>query len=340
MHQGNAQMGSHVAVMCVAEPERSAFFPPEMMRRLKSLCDLRIVDREGLDEHDRFAAVMKDASVAITSWGFPAWTADRLAAAPRLGLVMHSGASVRFFATAALWESDVRVSQAGDAMAPAVAEISLAFTLALLRRLPSLDHALRTGASWDRARGARRGSEISGSTIGVVGASRTGRSYIEKCRALGADIRIYDPYLDAGDPLAAFAVPFEDLLAMSDAVALHAPSTPETAGMLGREQLALMRDDGLLVNTARSALVDMNALYDEAASGRIDVALDVYDIEPLPQQDRWRALPNVLLTPHLGGATAQSRRRAGEIVLSEIDRFLSGKPLVHEVDPVGLETRG
>jgi phosphoglycerate dehydrogenase-like enzyme len=329
-----------VALACVAEPERSAFFPEDTLQRLESICDVRLVEGEAINTDRGFALAMEDVRIAITSWSFPRLTTQRLAVAPRLGLVMHTGSSVKFLVSDAFWGSGIKISQAGDAMSSAVAELSLAFTLALLRRLPSLDHALHDGADWSGARSARRGLEIAGARVGVIGASRTGRSYVEKCRALGADVIVYDPYLSTSDPLAERAVSLDELLRSSDVVAIHAPSTDETRGLLSRDRLALVRDGAVIVNSARAALVDMDALYDEAASGRIDVALDVFDVEPLPQRDRWRSLPNVLLTPHLGGASVQSRRRGGQIVVSEVERFLNGQPLEHEVHRTALERIG
>ncbi|WP_205740637.1 hydroxyacid dehydrogenase [Haloactinopolyspora alba] len=328
------------AVLCVAEPERGAFFPASTLQRLEARCDVRIVDRQVLDSAHGFAQSFDGVQIAITSWGFPSLSAERLVLAPQLRLVTHTGSSVKFLVTDEFWTSGVRISQAGAAMAASVAELSLAFTLALLRRIPEQDHALHDGSEWQVARTARRGVEIAGARVGVVGASRTGRSYVERCQALGADVLVHDPYLRHDDPLSDRSATLESLLASCDVVAIHAPLTEESKGMLGRGQLASIRDGGVVVNTARSPLVDMDALYDEAASGRLDVALDVFDVEPLPPDDRWRALPNVLLTPHLGGASVQSRLRAGQIVVSEIERFISGRALEHEVHRPALERIG
>lgn len=327
-----------VAVLCTEPPEHSAFFPPATLQRLEELCEVRLASPDsGIDG---FAEALAGVHIAITSWRFPPLSEERLAAAPELRFVMHTGSSVKFLVTDEFWRRGLRISQAGAAMAPAVAELSLAFTLAMLRRLPRLDHALRDGADWYAARSAPRGHEVAGSRIGVVGASRTGRRFVELCLALGADVRVYDPYVEPSDPLESRRLPLDELLAWSDVVTVHAPATEETRGLLSRKRLALLRDGAAVVNTARSSLVDVDALYDEAASGRLDVATDVYETEPLPSEDRWRRLPNVLLTPHLGGATAQSRRRAGEIVVSEIERFIADKPLEHEIVPSSLGRLG
>lgn len=283
---------------------------------------------------------LTDVEIAVVAWGFPQLNAERLAALPRLRLVVNAASSVKALVDDEFWDAGIPVSQSGAAMAPAVAELSLAMTLAMLRRLHRMDHALRGGQEWDRARAIDRAREIKGSRIGVVAASRTGREYIELCTRLGADVRVHDPYLADTDPLHERAAGLDELFAECDVIALHAPATPETEGLIQRAHIQAMPHGALLVNTARSTLVDMDALYDAAAAGRIDVALDVYDDEPLPVEDRWRSLPNVLLSGHVGGATRDSRARAGRIVLDEIRRFLAGEPLQHRVTREDLERMG
>ncbi|WP_460653710.1 hydroxyacid dehydrogenase [Kribbella endophytica] len=324
-------------VVCVPQPESDAFFPPSTRAALEELASVEWREPSDVAAESDFAAVLGTADAVVTGWGFPRLDARRLALAPRLQLVMHSASSLRALVSEDFWRTGIPVSQAGAAMSSAVAELSLTFTLALLRRVHRLDNALRSGADWATARSVPRAQEIAGARIGVVGASRTGRRYVELCQALGAEIAIYDPYVEVGDPLAAAVTTLPELLAVSDVVAIHAPATDETHGLIGAEQLRLIRDGGLIVNTARPSILDLDALYVEVAAGRLDAALDVFDAEPLPVDDRWRALPNVLLTPHLGGATAQSRRRAGEIVVAEIRRHLAGEPLQYAVSQAESE---
>ncbi|WP_327172887.1 hydroxyacid dehydrogenase [Streptomyces sp. NBC_01336] len=327
-------------LLSVPAAEAGAFFPPDTRRALAALGEVREIEPKELMTTESFRAGAEGVQVLVTAWGFPRLDAARLAAAPDLRFVMHAASSLHALVGDDFWATGIPVSQAGAAMAPAVAELSLTFTLSLLRRTHRLDHALRSGASWQAAREVERAREIGGAVIGVVGASRTGRRYIEACRALGADVMVYDPYVAETDPLGPFCVTLPELLASSDVVALHAPATDETRGLIGAAEIAAIRDGGLFVNTARPSIVDMDALYDAVASGRIDAALDVFDAEPLPGGDRWRALPNVLLTPHLAGATADSRRRAGRIVVDEVRRHLRGEPLVHTLSRADLERMG
>lgn len=222
-------------------------------------------------------------------------------------------------------------------MSPAVAELSLVFTLSLLRRVPAFDHALRAGEDWETARLSRVRREIAGARITVVGASRTGRAYIQAVQALGASVRVADPYVKDNDPLSEVTGDLHALLPSTDVLAIHAPALPETDGLVDERALDLLPHGAIVVNTARSSIVDMDALFDRVADGRLDVGLDVFDDEPLPADDRWRGLPNAVITPHIAGATANSRARAGTIVTDEIRRFLTGQPLRHRVTAETME---
>ncbi|MEV6108022.1 hydroxyacid dehydrogenase [Streptomyces sp. NPDC051940] len=328
---------SPTIAVALEEGLRRLFFTAEQWRELESAGEVRV---SGTDP-DRLAKDLTDADIVVTGWNTPRLDGELLAAAPRLKLVAHTGAALRFLVGDEVFARGVRVSQAGEAMAPAVAEVSLAFTLALLHRIHRFDHALHSGAGWTRTKyGTLEASELRGSVIGVVGASRTGRAYMELIRALGGVLLLTDPMVDAGEAaaLGAELVSLDDLLRRSRIVALHAPAIPETREMIGRRELALMHDGAGLVNTARSWLVDSDALLEELRDGRLDGALDVYDEEPLPVASPLRGLPNVLLTPHEAAGAVQVRRRQGRIVVDEIGRFLAGEPLRHEMTREILST--
>lgn len=275
----------------------------------------------------------------VTSWGQVPLDAALLDRLPALQVVAHVGATVRPFATAEAYARGIQITQAGQAMARPVAEVALTFTLALLHQVPRFDHALTAGAAWEQAEDVPPRHELSGSVIGVVGASRTGRAYLGLLTALGATVLVSDPYLTEAeaDQLGVQRVDLDDLISRSRIVALHAPSLPETHHLIDARRLALMPDGAGLVNTARSWLVDEAALVAELRTGRIDAALDVFDHEPLPVDHPLRGLPNVLLTPHHAAGTVEGRLRQGGIVLDELERAVRGEPLRHTVTPDDLE---
>ncbi|PGH42961.1 hypothetical protein COO58_19420 [Micromonospora sp. WMMA1996] len=335
-------MSGPIVAVAVTPQVRSLFFDADAWAALRRLGEVRLPAGGDVGDEDVLARLLADADVVVTGWDTAPLTARVLAAAPRLRLLAHTGASVKPFVTPASFAAGVRVTQAGDAMAYAVGEQALALTLALLHRLHRFDHAMRTGVDWATAKAAPPRRELRGATVGVVGASRTGRAYLALVRALGARVLVADPYLDVGEAaaLGVERVDLDDLLTRSLVVSLHAPVLPETTGMISARELALMPDGALLVNTARAALVDETALLAALRGGRLDAALDVFDAEPLPTGHPLRALPNVLLTPHESAGTVQSRRRAAAIVCAEIDRFLRGEPLRHEVTVELLDTTG
>ncbi|GAA3777774.1 hydroxyacid dehydrogenase [Micromonospora maritima] len=328
--------------MAVTPQVRTLFFDADAWAALRRLGEVRLPAEDDVGDETALARLLADADVVVSGWGTAPLTARVLAAAPRLRLLAHTGASVKPFVTPESFARGVRVTQAGDAMAYAVGEQALALTLALLHRLHRFDHALRTGVDWATAKAAPPRRELRGATVGVVGASRTGRAYIGLVRALGARVLVADPYLCDADAAALVVerVGLDDLLARSLVVSLHAPVLPETTRMISARELALMPAGALLVNTARAALVDEAALLAELRTGRLDAALDVFDAEPLPVDHPIRALPNVLVTPHESAGTVQSRRRAAAIVCDEVDRFLRGEPLRHEVTVDLLDTTG
>ena len=284
---------------------------------------------------DRLAdAALDGARIVITSWGIGPFDAATLSTLPQLQLVAHTGASLKAFVTEELFDRGVVVTQAGAGMARPVAEVSLTFTLALLHRVPEMHNALRQGDGWYAAEGAGVQHEILGAPIAVIGASRTGRAYLQLIRALGAEPLLVDPTLDPATAaeLGAELVSLDEALRRAQIVAVHAPTLPETHHLIGRRELALMRDGAGLVNTARSWLVDEQALIEALRAGRLSAAIDVFDEEPFAADSPFRSLPGVLLTPHRAAGTAQGRRRQGRIVVDEVAAFAEGRPLAHTID--------
>ena len=336
-----AELTAPRVLALVAETLRPRFFDQATLDRLAQASGRRSspgLRSSGLLWRGSLSAVGPDTDlsaveVLITDWGTPPLDAAVLDRFPALKLVAHTGASVKSLVTDELFRRGILVTQAGDAMARPVAEVSLTFTLALLHQLPRFDHAMHDRADWTLASQAPPQHEIDGATIGVVGASRTGRAYLRLVQSLGARTLVCDPTLDAADAreLDAELVSLDDLLRRSRIVALHAPSLPETHRMISAEQLALMTDGAGLVNTARSWLVDPAALLAELQRGRIDAAIDVFDDEPLPIDSPLRLLPNVLLTPHRAAGTFEGQLRQGETVVDEIEAFLAGRSLRHTV---------
>ncbi|WP_217555361.1 hydroxyacid dehydrogenase [Streptomyces sp. GbtcB6] len=282
-----------------------------------------------------FPAAFAEAEVLISSWGCPRLTADVLARAPRLRAVMHAAGSVKGLVTDAVWERGIVVSSAADANAGPVAAYTLALVTLAARR--TLTMAAGYGAGWP-AFESRTGAD--GGTVGIVGASRIGRAVLAGLRRSDAGHRLLlsDPHVtdEQARRLGAERVGLAELCRRSAVVSVHAPLLPETTGLLDAGMLALIPDGGVLVNTARGAVVDTEALTRECASGRLEAYLDVTDPEPLPPGHPLLSLPNVLVTPHIAGAQGSELRRLGRYALAEVERWAAGEPLLGEVTEEAL----
>ncbi|WP_338895418.1 hydroxyacid dehydrogenase [Streptomyces sp. TG1A-60] len=313
-------------------------FPPEVLSRLRETLEIDpgLIAEDFTDPGVR--AVLAEAEVLVTGWGCPRLDETVLDAAPRLRAVLHSAGSVKGFAAPAVWERGITVSTAAAANALPVAEYTLAMILLagkdVLGRRDRL-RAERVSPGW----GFIPGIGNHGRRVGVIGASRIGRRVIELLRPFDLMVSLTDPYVDEagaaalGVPL----LPLDDLLRTCDIVTVHAPDTPETHRLIDRRALALMPDGAVLVNTARGALVDHDALMDELRAGRLSAILDVTDPEPLPPDSPLLDLPNAFVTPHLAGSQGNEVSRLGFAVTQEAERLAAGRQLAHALDRAALE---
>jgi phosphoglycerate dehydrogenase-like enzyme len=322
-----------VAVLAMAPALTLHLFSPAQHERLRALCD--VPDPEPLARFDdaRAGRLLALAEVLLTGWGCPRLDASVLARASRLRAVVHAAGTVKGHVDPACFARGVRVSSAAAANAVPVAEYALAAILLAGKRafrLQRLYRETRALRLWWREVPALGNY---GTVVGVVGASRIGRLVLERLRPFDFHRLVYDPFLAAEEAraLGAESTDLDDLLRRADVVSLHAPLLPETRGLLDRRRLALLRDGAVLVNTARGALVDGDALRDELVSGRIDAVLDTTEPEVLPGDSPLYDLPNVFLTPHVAGAMGNETRRLSELALDELARFVRGEPFAHEV---------
>jgi glyoxylate reductase len=214
-------------------------------------------------------------------------------------------------------ERGIAVTNTPGVLDAATADLAFALMLAARRRIVEGDAFVRRGdwqkPWWDEP---FVGREVTGATLGIVGLGRIGSAVAR--RALGFDMQVRSVRSSEGD--------LDELLRESDVVSLHVPLSVATTGLISRGRLALLRDGATLVNTARGAIVDEDALVDELASGRISAGLDVFVHEPQVPQ-RLRDLPNVVLTPHLGSATVETRAAMARIVVDNLLAAERGAPL-------------
>jgi phosphoglycerate dehydrogenase-like enzyme len=281
--------------------------------------------------------VLAAADVLLGHWGCVVVDQALLDRAPRLGMLAYAAGTLRDTVTPAAFARGLRITSGAAANAVPVAEYTVAAIL-----------WANKGAFVERER--LRGAEVPplprrhpvgnwGKRIGLVGASHVGRAVVGLLRPFRCSVAIADPYLSAEDAaaLGVARLDLDKLLAISDVVSLHAPALPSTERMIGAAQLARMMDGATLINTARGALVDHDALVPEVRSGRLTAVLDVTDPEPLPLDHPLLHLPACVVTPHLAGSQGSELSRQAELVIEEIRRFAASEPALHPVAAADMD---
>jgi glyoxylate reductase len=253
------------------------------------------------------------------------------AAGPGLRLIANFGVGYDHVDLAACRSRAVMVTTTPGVLTDATAELALALTLAAARRIGEAEAVLRSGrwADWK----PDLGIELSGACWGVVGMGRIGTRYAELVHPMAGTI-LYagrSPATRAESELGAIRVDLRELLARADVVSLHAPASAETDGLIGREELGLMRPEAIFINTARGSLVDEAALAAALADGHVGAAgLDVYAHEPeVPEV--LRDAPRCVLLPHIGSATVRARNRMAELVADGVRATLNGSEPANRV---------
>jgi phosphoglycerate dehydrogenase-like enzyme len=290
------------------------------------------ISRVDITNPDDVREALNHSDVAITGWKSAKLTADLLANAPRLKLIAHTAGSVKGLIDASAWDRGIAVSHAANLIADAVAELCLCLDLLCLRRVHEMDRGMREGKSWDELR-HWPGELLRGKKVGLVGCGYVARKHLQLLRPFGCDLSAYDPYLSdsAAAELGVRKSDLDTIFRESKLVSNHAPITPETKGLIGADQLALLQTGTVFVNTARAYTVDYGALLAELQTGRFYAALDVFEEEPLPPDSPFFHLPNVVVTPHAAGHSIDSHFAQGQAMVDEVERFLNGQPLQHQV---------
>ncbi|WP_241562294.1 hydroxyacid dehydrogenase [Streptomyces hoynatensis] len=280
-------------------------------------------------------AILAEAEVLITGWGCPPVDAPVLAAAPRLRAIVHAAGTVRLHVTEACWERGILVSSAAAANALPVAEYTLAMILLANKRV--LGISADYGRGRERRNWAAEGEVLGnyGRTVGILGASLIGRRVLELLRPFDLRPLLHDPFVSPEEAaaLGAESVGLRELFERSDVVSLHVPLLPSTRGMVNRELLSAMRAGATLINTARGAVLDQDALAEFAAAGRVSAVLDVTEPEVLPPGHPLWDCENVLISPHIAGSVGNEVQRLAEYAAAEAARYAAGEPFAYPVLP-------
>ena len=303
------------------------YFPSHVLESLGKMGEIAINPHERNFTQEELACALHDIDIVITHWGAPQITAEVLDRAPKLKLMAHGTGTVARIASEAFYERGIPVLSANSIMAEYVAEAVVGYMIAGAHKMLQLDQITRADR-WDIKHSTCQKSLLGGS-IGLIGLGTIARLLLDMLAPFRCSVYVYDPYANPEDlkqwPFASLC---DFKTAMSQPiVSLHAGKTPETYHMIDAKALKLIPDDGILINSARGALVDTDALIAELKTGRIYAVLDVYEHEgsgAIPEE-LLKLTQNTLLQPHMACAPVTWEMTQG--IVDDIRRFLNNEPL-------------
>jgi phosphoglycerate dehydrogenase-like enzyme len=279
--------------------------------------EMRVAAKRGARSPDELLAMCKDAAGAIVSTD--PFTRDVLRACPTLRVIARVGVGVDSIDVTAATDHGIAVTITPGANEDTVADHALALMLAILRRIPEHDAGVRRG-EWNRT-GVHTPRLLTGATVGLIGYGRIGRKVARRLAGFDVEVLVCDP----AAPADSTSIPMDDLLARSDIVSLHCPLLESTRHLIDTRALRLMRPHAVLINTARGGVVDEVALLQALTDGVIaGAALDVFEFEP-PHASPLLALPNVVVSPHVGGISTTSIDEMTRMATQSVIDVLAGR---------------
>ena len=246
---------------------------------------------------------------------------------PRLKIVANHSVGVDHCDLPALRARGITVTNTPDVLSDATAELAMLLMLGAARHAVAGDRIVRAGAwdSWSPA--FMVGKQVTGARLGIIGMGRVGRAFAAKARGFDMDVHYYNRSELSSDQSfgATYHETVESLLGVADFLSLHCPATPETTNMMSADRFALLPRGAVIVNTARGALIDEDALLAALQSGQISAAgLDCFKVEPGGNPE-FASHDNIFMLPHIGSATRQTRDAMGFRALDNLDAFFAGK---------------
>jgi D-3-phosphoglycerate dehydrogenase len=294
--------------------------------------DFEIRHCDGADRGQLLAALPEADAVLIRS--ATQMDPEAIAAGTKLKVIARAGVGLDNVDVKAATQAGVMVVNAPTSNIVSAAELAVALLLSVARNVVPANIALKNG-EWKRSK--YNGVELSEKTVGIVGLGRIGVLVAQRLSAFGVKLIAYDPYVQPARAaqIGVRLVPLDELMRESDFITVHLPKTPETAGLIGEEQLKLAKPTMYLINAARGGIVDEDALFRAISDGRVAGAgLDVYAKEPCTDSPLF-ALESVVATPHLGASTDEAQEKAGISVAKSVRLALGGELVPDAVNVQG-----
>jgi len=299
--------------------------------KLLDSCEAALAERftvHKLHEAADKAAFVAELSPRIRAIAGGAVNADLIAKLPALEIIANFGVGYDSIDTHAARAANVRVTNTPSVLNDAVAELTLGLMIALARRIPQADQFVRQG-KWPKG-GMGLFSELTGKTVGILGLGRIGKEIAARAQAMKMRVVYYGRKRQPAEP----HIFYDNLVDMArdcDWLVVIAPGGKGTEGIVSRDVLEALGPQGHIVNVARGTLIDETAMLDLLRSGGLGgAALDVFENEP-SMPEGFFALDNVVLSPHQGSATVQTRNAMGALVVANLDAHFAGEPLISAV---------
>ncbi len=299
--------------------------------KLHDRCEKALAERYTV--HKLHTAADKDGLIkevggrvrAIAGGPVPAELIDKL---PKLEIIAHFGVGYDAVDTNAARKRNIRVTNTPNVLNDAVAELTVGLIIALARRIPQADQFVRQG-KWAKV-GYRLQSELNGKTVGILGLGRIGKEIANRCQAMKMRVVYHGRKRQMDEPYI-FYDSLTDMARDSDWLVIIAPGGKGTERIVSREVLEALGPEGYLVNMARGTLIDEAAMLEMLQGWKLGgAALDVFEKEPQVPEGFF-ALENVVLSPHQGSATHQTRNKMGDLVVANLDAHFAGEPLISAV---------
>ena len=302
-------------LMVVPDDFPSVFDGSAAHERAKKLGGVTLFCERGADDAAELARRIGGATVAVNIRAYAPFTDAVFAACPNLRLVSIWGVGTDQIDLASAARRGITVCNTPGANAIAVGEHAIALMLSVARKIPQIDRDMRAG-EWPR----EMLGQLHGKTLAVLGTGAIGTHVAKLARAFGMTVLEWSARRNS-------AAERDAVLRQADFVSLHVRLTPQTRGLIGAREIALMKPETILINTGRGALVDRDALHEALANQRIAGAgLDVFHDEPLKADDPIRGFANTVLSPHNAGQTPEVRRDGLLLTIENVERFLAGVP--------------
>jgi phosphoglycerate dehydrogenase-like enzyme len=311
-------------------------FTPRVRAALAEVCQPTYNDGPEHLSSEQLAAQLPGYQALVTGWGCPKLTAELLDRASDLRVVAHAAGSVRSLLPdppREFFRRGIRMTSATPTMSRYVAELSLCLAIACLRRISRFREEMKGSDLWWGTFSDLDPDTLIEQRVGIVGLGSISWELVRLLEPFQCDIHAFSTHADRARAAAAGVklVPLDELLRTCPIIFLLAAVRPDTVKIIDREHLGLIPDGSVIVNTARGALVDEEALIDELKAGRLWAGLDVTEPEPPAADSPLRDLPNVLLTPHVGGPVPSRYWDMAAFCVEELRRFFRGEPLEAEI---------